>query len=143
MPSSQSPRLITLSTRNVNSMGDELIATSSVTGDKLGSMKLSGDMTRAWGALGTAPLAAGDSVVFATLAGEIRRLDPTSGKVGGTWKIDCRIRAQPVVHDGWIYVGTEDGRLIAIDTGDRTLTGWSMWGGNAQRSGIGPAVAKR
>jgi outer membrane protein assembly factor BamB len=60
-----------------------------------------------------------------------------------TWKIDGRVRAQPVVHDGWIYVGTEDGRLVAIDTRDKKLTGWSMWGGNAQRSGVGPKVRKR
>jgi putative pyrroloquinoline-quinone-binding quinoprotein len=46
-----------------------------------------------------------------------------------------------VVEGGWIYVGTEDGRLVAIQTGKRELTGWPMWGGNAARSGIAPGAA--
>jgi outer membrane protein assembly factor BamB len=48
----------------------------------------------------------------------------------------CAIRSQPVVADGRIYVGTEDGRLVAIDTKDPSITGWPTWGGNAQRTGI-------
>ena len=143
MQAFQGSRILHMGDRNVNTMGDEVIATSSETGEKLWSFKLSGDMARTGGALGTAPLAAGDGVVFATLAGEVKRLDPTTGKVSGSWKVNGRIRAQPVVHDGWIYVGTEDGRLVAIDTGDDKLTGWAMWGGNAQRSGIASAVATR
>jgi Ca-activated chloride channel family protein len=139
----QGSRILHMGDRNVNTMGDELIATSAETGERLWSFKLSGDIAHSGGALGTAPLAAGDSVVFATLAGEIKRIDPANGKVRKTWKIDGRVRAQPVVHDGWIYVGTEDGRLVAIDTRDKKLTGWSMWGGNAQRSGVGPKVRKR
>ena len=46
------------------------------------------------------------------------------------------MRSQPVAVDGWIYVGTEDGRLVAIDTKDASLTGWPMWGGNAARTGV-------
>lgn len=51
--------------------------------------------------------------------------------------IGSPIRSQPVVDDGWIYVGTEDGKLVAIDTKDPSVTGWPTWGGNAQRTGIG------
>ena len=36
--------------------------------------------------------------------------------------------------------GTEDGRLVAIDSGKRDLTGWPMWGGNAARSGMKPGA---
>jgi outer membrane protein assembly factor BamB len=143
MQAFQGSRILHMGDRNVNTMGDEVIATSAETGEKLWSFKLSGDMTRSGGSLGTAPLAAGNSVVFATLDGEVKRLDPATGKVSGAWKIAGRVRAQPVVHDGWIYVGTEDGRLVAIDTGDRKVTGWAMWGGNAQRSGVGPTTKPR
>jgi outer membrane protein assembly factor BamB len=45
------------------------------------------------------------------------------------------VRSQPVVEDGWVYVGTSDGKLVAIDTGDKSLTGWPMWGRDAARSG--------
>ena len=48
-------------------------------------------------------------------------------------------RFQPAVEGGRIYVGTQDGKLICIDTGDKTLTGWNCWGGNPQHTGIGEA----
>ncbi|MBK9032171.1 MAG: PQQ-binding-like beta-propeller repeat protein [Myxococcales bacterium] len=53
--------------------------------------------------------------------------------------VGAAARSRPVAVDGWIYVGTEDGRLVAIDTKDRSLTGWPMWGGNAARTGIATA----
>ena len=127
--------------KNVNTMGDEVIATNADTGKTMWSHKIKGNMAQTGGALGTAPLYAGGSVLFATLAGEVVALDPQSGKVRKTFAVGGPVRSQPVVEDGWIYVGTEDGRLVAIDTGDKTLTGWPMWGGNAARTGI-PIAAR-
>ena len=122
--------------RNVNTMGDEVVATHAETGKTLWSYKIVGDLKRTGGALGTAPLYAGGSVLFATTGGDVVALDAQTGKVRKTYPVGGQVRSQPVVEDGWIYVGTEDGRLVAIDTGDRTLTGWPMWGGNAARTGI-------
>lgn len=68
--------------------------------------------------------------------GRALRLDPRSGKPTATYAVGSPIRSQPVVADGWIYVGTEDGKLVAIDTKDPSITGWPTWGGNAQRTGI-------
>jgi outer membrane protein assembly factor BamB len=122
--------------RNVNTMGDEVVATHAETGKTVWSYKIGGDLKRTGGALGTAPLYAGGSVLVATVGGEIIALDAQTGKVRKTYPVGGQVRSQPVVEDGWIYVGTEDGRLVAIDTGDKTLTGWPMWGGNAARTGI-------
>lgn len=36
---------------------------------------------------------------------------------------------------GRIFVGTLDGWLISIDTKDRALDGWSMWGGGPAHNG--------
>ena len=121
---------------NVNTMGDEVLATHPDTGKTLWSYKLKGDMAREGGALATAPLYAGGRIVVATLAGNVVTLDPKSGKSTKTFTVGAEVRSQPVVEGGWIYVGTEDGRLVAIDTGDHGLTGWPMWGGNAARTGI-------
>jgi outer membrane protein assembly factor BamB len=116
-------------------MGDEVIATDNETGAVVWKTKLSGDL-RQGGFLGTAPLAAGNHVLLGTLHGQILRLDPTSGKTTASYPVGSPIRSQPVVADGWIYVGTEDGKLVAINTRDASLTGWPTWGGNAQRTGI-------
>ena len=136
MQAFQGSRILHLGERNFNTMGDEVVATSAETGKKLWAYKLPGDVAKQGGFLGTAPLAAGGSVLLATLDGKIVQLDPKSGKARASYAVGARVRSQPVVEDGWIYVGTEDGRLVAINTGDAKLDGWPMWGGNAARTGI-------
>lgn len=131
----QGSRILHLAALNVNTMGDEVIGTDPETGKQLWSHALPGDLAKAGGALGTPPLAAGSHVVVATLAGKVLELDPKTGKTEASYDVGGQVRAQPAVVDGWIYVSTDDGRLVAIDTGDRTLTGWPMWGGNAARTG--------
>jgi outer membrane protein assembly factor BamB len=136
MQSFQGSRVLHMGKHNVNTMGDEVIGTDADTGKTLWTYKLAGDVRKDGGFLGTAPLAAGKSVLFGTLSGEVIRVDPTSGKRTATWKVGAKVRSQPVVADGWIYVGTEDGKLIAIDTKDKSITGWPTWGGNAARTGV-------
>ncbi len=132
----QGSRIVKLKDRSVNTMGDEVIATDSETGKTLWSYKLSGQLQQQGGFLGTAPLAAGTSILFGTLGGDVVRLDQQSGKVVATYAVGGPVRSQPVVANGWIYVGTDDGRLVAIDTKDPAVTGWPTWGGNAQRTGV-------
>lgn len=136
MQAFQGSRILSLGRTNVNTMGDEVVATDAEDGKRLWAVKLDGDVVRDGGHLGTAPAAAGDKVLVATLKGEVLEVAPGDGTVVRRHAIGAPVRSQPVAVDGWIYVGTEDGRLVAIDTKDRSLTGWPMWGGNAARTGI-------
>ena len=136
MQAFQGSRILNLGRTNVNTMGDEVIATDAENGARLWAVKLDGDVVKDGGFLGTAPAAAGDRVLIATLKGEVLELVPASGKVARRHAVGAPVRSQPVAVDGWIYVGTEDGRLVAIDTKDASLTGWPMWGGNAARTGV-------
>ncbi|HLL24306.1 MAG TPA: PQQ-binding-like beta-propeller repeat protein [Kofleriaceae bacterium] len=138
MQNFQGSRIVKLADRSVNTMGDEVIATDAETGKTLWKHKLQGDLKSQGGFLGTAPLAAGNSILFGTLDGKVLRLDPQTGKQLAAWPVGGHVRSQPVVDRGWIYVGTEDGKLVAIDTKDPTITGWPTWGGNPQRTGIAP-----
>ena len=81
----------------------------------------------------TDPIVAGGSILVGTAGGDLLRIDPANGNVIGSWRVGSSVIAEPIVDDGWIYASTADG-VVGIDTGDRTLTGWSQWGGNAQRS---------
>ena len=38
--------------------------------------------------------------------------------------------------NGKIYVGTQDGKVVCIDTGDKKYTGWPCWGANAAHTGV-------
>jgi outer membrane protein assembly factor BamB len=132
----QGSRIVSLPGKNVSTMGDEVVCADSGTGKKLWTVKIDGDAAKEGGSLASAPVAAGNSVLVGTVGGEILQIDADSGKVTHRWKVGSPVRAQPVVQDGWIYAGTADGRLTAIDTGDKTLTGWSQWGGDAARSSV-------
>ncbi len=131
----QGSRIVHVGKENVNTMGDEIVATDSDNGKPLWSHKLTGNTAKDGGFLGTPPVAAGSHLVVATLRGQVLELDPQTGKTQATFEVGSAVRSQPVVQGGWIYVGTDDGRLVAINTGDATLTGWPMWGGNAARTG--------
>jgi outer membrane protein assembly factor BamB len=137
----QGSRVLQMGTRNVNTMGDEVIATDADSGNVLWKQKLSGDQAQG-GFFGTAPVPAGNTVLYATLAGEVQRLDAGNGKLLASYKVGGRVRSQPVIAGGWIYIGTEDGKLVAINTNDPAVDGWPTWGGNAQRTGVSPQLAR-
>jgi Ca-activated chloride channel homolog len=83
------------------------------------------------------PAAAAGRVVAGAADGTVLVLDLATGAVERTFPLDAPILWQPIVADGWIYVATGDGKVLAIDTGDRTLTGWPMAGGDPARRGGG------
>ena len=116
-------------------MGDEVVCTDDATGKKLWAMKLKGDLAKEGGFLAAPPASAGKGLIVGTLSKEVLEVEPGSGNVVKRWAVSGPIRSQPVVADGWIYVGTEDGQLVALDTQDPSLSGWTQWGGNAARTG--------
>lgn len=119
-----------------STMGDEVIAVDGETGEIKWRHTLPGDIKTAGGHLGTAPLIAGGEIVVATLGGEVLRMDAKTGARVATYKTGAPLRSQPVVMNGWIYLGTEDGRLIALDTKVASLTGWPTWGGDTGRTAV-------
>ncbi len=132
----QGSRVLTYGQRNFNCMGDEVICTDRASGKSLWKVKLSGDLKKLGGFLAAPPAAAGGQIFLATLQGEVLQLHPDTGKLTKRYKVGSPVRFQPVVVDGRIYVGTQDGKLVCLDTGDKRFTGWPMWGGNAERTGV-------
>jgi hypothetical protein len=136
MQTFQGSRLLNHAGRNFNCMGDEVVCTDPDTGNTLWSWKLEGDLRKQGGFLAAPPAAAGDQLFLATLQGEVLQMDPVKGKVAKTWKTGSPTRFQPAIEAGRIYVGTLDGKVVCIDTGDKNLTGWPCWGGNAAHTGL-------
>lgn len=74
-------------------------------------------------------------VVAVTLAGDALVLDAASGTLLQTLDLGYPVATEPTLADGWLYVGTATGHLVAVDTGDREVDGWSHYRGNARRDG--------
>jgi outer membrane protein assembly factor BamB len=135
MQAFQGSRVLHMDGRNFNTMGDQIVCNDPKTGKELWTYKLEGDLKKQGGALGAPPAAAGGNLIMTTLKGDVLRMD-ADGKIVKTWETKSPTRFQAAVEGGRIYVGTQDGKLICIDTGDKTLTGWACWGGNAQHTGV-------
>jgi outer membrane protein assembly factor BamB len=116
--------------RLFNCMGDRVVCTVAETGETMWSHTVSGDLSKTGGHLAATPIAAGRFLFVATVEGSVIQLDRESGEICRTFKLDAALRFPPVLQDGRIYLGTQDGRVVCIDTGDRDLTGWPVWGGD-------------
>jgi outer membrane protein assembly factor BamB len=136
MQAFQGSRMLPIGSRNFNCMGDEVICTDQATGKEEWKIKLSGDLKKEGGALAAPPAAAGGQLFVVMLNGEIWQLDPVRGEKVKTYKVSSQVRFQPAIENGKIYVSTQDGKIICVDTGDKRFTGWTCWGGNAAHTGI-------
>jgi outer membrane protein assembly factor BamB len=136
MQAFQGSRPLHLNGRNFNCMGDEVVCTDPESGKAQWSYKLSGDLKKEGGFLGAPPASAGGMLFLVTLAGDLLQMDPADGKVVKTWKVGHPVRFQPAIEGGKIYVGTQDGKVVCIETGDPKFTGWSCWGANPAHTGF-------
>jgi outer membrane protein assembly factor BamB len=82
------------------------------------------------------PVIAGGQIVVATSDGNINMYDPKTGSLLQQLSTGKPIISQPIVHNGWIYIGTAAGNLIALNTKNTQLTGWSTWCGNASHNPV-------
>jgi outer membrane protein assembly factor BamB len=123
--------------------GDKLVCTRLGSDKKLWEIKLKGDLKKEGGSLAAPPAAAGGRLFLSTLSGEVLEVDAKKGKILKRHKVGAQTRFQPIIVGGRIYVTTQDGKLVCFDTGNKKLTGWTQWGGNAARTGVVDDSAKK
>lgn len=132
----QGSRLLHWHQLTYNCMGDSIVCASATDGKELWSTTLKGDLEKSGGHLAAPPVMAGNRLFVTTLAGEIREIDPQHGETLMSWTVGSEVRFPATIDNGRIYVGCQDGKLVCIDTGDRDLTGWPMWGGNPAHNSV-------
>lgn len=120
-----------------STMGDEVVCTDS-SGKIKWKHKLAGDMHAEGGYMGTPPIYANGYIIVATIKGEVLVFDEKKGSMIKKYEVKDAIRYQPVVDKGWIFVTTVNSKMYAINTGDKKITGWNMWGANAARTNERP-----
>ncbi|MFT5356037.1 MAG: Ca-activated chloride channel family protein, partial [Polyangiales bacterium] len=82
------------------------------------------------------PAVIGSQLVYGTVDGHLYFTDIDTGMTIRAYDVGEPIVFQPIVAQGWVYIATGRGRLIALEIGDAALDGWHMWGGNAQHAGL-------
>jgi outer membrane protein assembly factor BamB len=113
--------------------GDRLEASDARTGEVLWSWQ---DAQAVEGERRLTPPAVANGRVWAgTWDGRIISWDALLGDVRWAVKVGAPCHWQPVVSDGWVYAGLEDGSLIGFATGDPLDTDWPMWGGGCGHNG--------
>ncbi len=131
LQSFQGSRVLYWQGRLYNCMGDKIICTSAKSGKTVWTKQIEGNLNEVGGHLATPPIAAGGFLFVATVNGDILQMKPQSGEIAASFQVDAAVRFPPVVHEGRIYVSTQDGQVVCIDTGNPKITGWPMWGGDA------------
>lgn len=83
----------------------------------------------------TPPAVANGRVWAGTWDGRIVSWDALTGQIRWAVKVGAPCHWQPVVSEGWVYAGLENGDLIGFATGDLLDTDWPMWGGGCGHNG--------
>lgn len=134
LQSFQGSRTLHYKGNNYNTQGNRLYCSNAENGDSVWTIAFKSDMHKKGGFMATPPLEVNGKLIVATLQGEIFIINAKTGLKEKTYVIKSPIRYQPVVSNGWIYVTTTNGQMAAINTKNKQLTGWPMWGGNAART---------
>ena len=75
-----------------------------------------------------------EQMYIASTVGHLVAMRPDDGKVSMMYALLRPICFQPSLACGRIYLGTGDGGLICLESGQDDADGWHMWGGNAQHN---------
>ncbi len=66
--------------------------------------------------------------------GQLVSVDIKDGRQRYNYALNQPISFQPALDQGNIYMGTANGMVVCLKTGDQDADGWSSWGGNAQHN---------
>lgn len=66
--------------------------------------------------------------------GHVVSLSQKDGSVKFMYDLKQPMGFQPALANGNMYIGTANGMLVCLNTGDKDADGWAAWGGNAQHN---------
>jgi Ca-activated chloride channel family protein len=120
--------------RLYSSMGDNARSVEPATGKVVWTRKLHPGKSEAESML-TPPAIVNGKLFIASGAGEVFALAEKTGDVIWKTEIGQPVSFQTAIVGGRIYVGTNQGTLFCLNTGDSRDHGWYMWGANGAHNG--------
>ncbi len=73
------------------------------------------------------PVIVNDRLIIGSIDGYVRIFNAENGKKLSEFNTGEQICIQPAVNNGIISCGTKNGKIVTIDTKDKSLTGWNQW----------------
>lgn len=74
------------------------------------------------------------NLYLASQAGHLLSVRQSDGGINFMFSTGQPVSFQPALAKGNMYVGTTNGKLMCLNTGDADADGWYAWGGNAQHN---------
>jgi outer membrane protein assembly factor BamB len=87
----------------------------------------------------TPPAVANGRLLIGTWDGRLVSFDARNGRKRWEVSVGAPCHWQPVMSDGRVFAGLENGSLVAFETGDPLDDGWPMWGGGPGHNGSEPS----
>lgn len=129
-------RILHYKGKNYNVMADKLYCSDPESGNVLWTKELPGIAMSDDKPTEGMPIVVNGNLVVPTKSGKLQVYNPANGNLVKEHDIGGTPNNQAIVHDGWIYSGTVEGKLVSINTKDANFTGWPMWGLNAQHNPV-------
>jgi Ca-activated chloride channel family protein len=120
----------------LNAQGNYINSVRASDGRQSWQAEVVGSRGAAGGQVFSPPAVGRDYLYLAGAAGNLVSVQQSNGAVGFSYAMKAPIAFQPTLAKGNVYVGTSDGRLICLKTGNKDADGWYAWGGNAQHNKI-------
>jgi len=81
------------------------------------------------------PPALGEQFIYLSSSlGHLISVNQKEGEIGFMYEFGEPMVFQPALAEGGVYVGTSNGILICLKTGNADADGWYAWGGNAEHN---------
>lgn len=120
--------------RIMNAQGNRLNSIGSKKGDVAWSAEATGKGIDANAQVFSPPALGKDNMYLCSVTGHVVALDQKSGKSVFTYALNRPVAFQPALAGGNVYLGTTNGMVICLKTGQPDADGWYAWGGNAQHN---------
>lgn len=82
------------------------------------------------------PVTAGGQVIVASPLGKLIFFDAETGNRLKEQYFAGEQFTDAIAHDGWIYCGTTQGKIISFNTKNPGITGWPSWSGSPQHNPV-------
>ena len=83
----------------------------------------------------TPPVVSRGNVWVGTWDGRLLSWDAATGRLRWQARLPAPCHWQPIVANGWVYAGLEDGSLVALNTHESPDASWPAWGGGSGHNG--------